>query len=199
MLAWALGLLAALTLGLISACLGYLYLLALAGWRAPRLQPLNQNRLRFGILLPAHNEAATIARTVGLLRALDYPASLFEIFVVADNCEDATASIATQAGATVLERSDAGRRGKGYALAHGFEKILVHQPRVDAVVVFDADTVVEPDFLRLMEAGLAQGHPVLQGNHIIANPAASWVSAIMYIAFLMDNRLRNLGRSNLGL
>jgi cellulose synthase/poly-beta-1,6-N-acetylglucosamine synthase-like glycosyltransferase len=67
------------------------------------------------------------------------------------------------------------------------------------LVVFDADTVVAEDFLRVMDAQLAKGFQVIQGNHIILNPDQGWLPAVMYIAFAMDNQLRNLGRSNLRL
>jgi len=199
MLIWSLDLAFLLTLGLVSACLGYLYLLALAGWRAPHTVFPAQSRHRFAIAIPAHNEEATIGRTIKVLQAIEYPAALFEVFVLADNCEDATAQVASGQGASVFERSEVERRGKGYALAFLFEKILAREPLFDAVVVFDADTLVDVSFLKVMDAFLGQGHQVVQGNHIIANPAESWLSAVMSIAFLMDNRLRNWGRSNLGL
>ena len=82
--------------------------------------------------------------------------------MVADNCTDDTAAKAAAAGATVMSRVDHERRGKGFALAHAFEKIVA-DGRADAVVVIDADTVVSPNLLRAFDArigrGLAQYRP----------------------------------------
>ena len=44
------------------------------------------------------------------------------MIVIADNCSDATSSIAMQAGALVFERTDPELRGKGYALSFAFER-----------------------------------------------------------------------------
>ena len=43
-----------------------------------------------------------IARTIASLSAVAYPAGLFAVWVVADNCTDDTASLARAAGAHVL-------------------------------------------------------------------------------------------------
>ena len=69
--------------------------------------------------------------------ALDYPAERHQIIVVADNCTDATAQVARDAGVTVWERHDAVRRGKPYAIAWAVEQLdLVAN---DGVVIIDAD------------------------------------------------------------
>jgi 1,2-diacylglycerol 3-beta-glucosyltransferase len=68
--------------------------------------------LKYDVIVPAHNEEAEIAETVRSLRAVDYPASLFRVLVVADNCTDATAERAAAAGAQVLVRKNAEHRGK---------------------------------------------------------------------------------------
>src|SRR3546814_2979484 len=53
------------------------------------------------ILVPAHDEADSIAPTVAALAAAAPGA---RILVVADNCGDATAALAREAGADVIER-----------------------------------------------------------------------------------------------
>src|SRR5260370_1641016 len=48
---------------------------------------------RFAVLVPAHNEEGVIGRLLTSLNALEYPRTGFDICVVADNCDDATAAI----------------------------------------------------------------------------------------------------------
>ena len=179
--------------------LGYLLLLALSAIRsAPR--PTTRGRTvsnRFMIVIPAHDEAGVIAATVSRLFNLDYPAHLFSVHIIADHCSDNTADAARQAGAVVHERNEGPRTGKGAALSWVFQRILEKQ-HCDAVVIFDADTRVDPQFLRVMDWRLAQGDKVIQGQHIISNPDKGWFPALTWAMFLVDNRFQNLGRSNLG-
>jgi cellulose synthase/poly-beta-1,6-N-acetylglucosamine synthase-like glycosyltransferase len=65
-------------------------------------------------------------------------------------------------------------------------------------VIFDADTSVDTNFLRIMDARLAQGDQVIQGQHLISNPDSGWYPRLAWAMFLVDNRFQNLGRANLG-
>ena len=185
-----------LLLLLMLLAVGYLLVLALASIREAPAVANCEPSTRFAIVIPAHDEAPVIAATVNRLLSLDYPAELFGIHVVADHCSDETAGLARRAGAIVHERTDGPRTGKGAALAWLFERVL--DDTYDAVVVFDSDTHVAADFLRLMDARLAQGDQVIQGQHIIRNPEDGWFPALTWAMFLIDNRIQNLGRSNLG-
>jgi cellulose synthase/poly-beta-1,6-N-acetylglucosamine synthase-like glycosyltransferase len=178
--------------------LGYLFLLALASVRSVSALGIRERPRchRFVVAIPAHNEASVIKATVQRLRTLDYPADLFSVHVVADHCSDNTAVFARQAGASVHERNEGPRTGKGTALFWLFQRIL--DDNCDAVVIFDSDTQVHPDFLRVMDAHLAEGAKVIQGQHIISNPGDGWFPALTWAMFLVDNRFQNLGRSNLG-
>jgi 1,2-diacylglycerol 3-beta-glucosyltransferase len=179
--------------------LSYLLLLALVAFR-PARTPDTQSRTpstRFMIIIPAHNEVNVIKATINRLYAINYPSHLFSIHILADHCSDDTAEAARQAGACVYERKDGPRSGKGAALSWLFQTIL-QKDECDAVVIFDADTRVDPEFLRVMEWRLAQGDQVIQGQHIIRNPEQGWYPALTRAMFLIDNRFQNLGRSNLG-
>lgn len=178
--------------------LGYLFFLALASVRSVLPQAICDRHPphRFVIAIPAHNEASVIEATIQRLHTLDYPANLFSIHIVADHCSDNTAVLARQAGAFVHERNAGPRTGKGAALSWLFQRVLDNS--CDAVVIFDSDTQVDPAFLRIIDARLAQGDQVIQGQHIISNPESGWFPALTWAMFLIDNRFQNLGRSNLG-
>ena len=95
-----------LLLGLpVLAAAGYLFLATLLSGRLPA-PPLAAPQRRFRFIVPAHNESAGIAATVRSLLEVDYPESLFDVLVVADNCEDDTASQARAAGAQQPARAD---------------------------------------------------------------------------------------------
>src|SRR5262245_45852578 len=69
----------------------------------PRHRPMTSGGPRFGLIVCARDEAAVVSGTVTSLRAQEYPAELYEVLVVAHNCNDNTASLAARAGARVLE------------------------------------------------------------------------------------------------
>ena len=155
---------------------------------------------QFVILIPAHNEEQLLGGVVRGLRALSYPATHVETVVIADNCTDGTAEVARMAGATVLERRDENRRGKGQALNWAMQGPLLNWPRPwDALVVMDADSVLNADFLWFMDERLEQGHLALQGYYGVQNPGESWRTALMTAALAAFHFLRPLGRARFGL
>jgi cellulose synthase/poly-beta-1,6-N-acetylglucosamine synthase-like glycosyltransferase len=176
----------------------YLMVLAMA---AARVRPaptagMRAPCTRFMIAIPAHNEANVIGASVAQWLSIDYPSHLYTIHVVADHCSDRTADLARSAGAIVHERDDGPRTGKGAAISWLLEH--VHDDASEAVVIFDADTRLDPQFLRVMEARLMTGAQAVQGQHVISNPRAGWFPALAWAMFLVDNRFQNLGRTNLG-
>jgi 1,2-diacylglycerol 3-beta-glucosyltransferase len=152
----------------------------------------------FAIVVPAHNEATGIVDTIASLRLLDYPIDKFDIVVIADNCTDSTAELASATGVTVIERFDDARRSKGFALADVFPKVL-QDPRVDAVVVIDADTQVDANLLSAFSARFAAGAHSAQADYQVANPDGGWRTELMTVAFTCFHEVRSMGRERLGL
>jgi cellulose synthase/poly-beta-1,6-N-acetylglucosamine synthase-like glycosyltransferase len=188
--------LAALAALPVVAASGYLFVLTVRSSRSGS-PAYRAPGARFAIVVPAHDEAAGIAATVESVLAVDYPLDRFEVIVVADNCTDDTAARASAAGAKVLERVDAGRRGKGFALAHAFERIVAER-KADAVVVVDADTIVSPNLLRAFDARIAAGAGAVQADYAVRNPDSGWRPRLMAIALGMFHVVRSTGRENLG-
>jgi 1,2-diacylglycerol 3-beta-glucosyltransferase len=174
----------------------HLFLLTLCSARR-RAESALPPRLFFDLVVPAHDEAPYIGRAVSALRDLDYPAELFRVLVVADNCTDATATNAESAGATVLVRNESALRGKGYALELAFARFL--EGPADAVVVVDADAVPSANLLGAFSARLERGAGALQSDYRVLNPDASWRTRLMRIALGASATLRSLGRERLGL
>jgi cellulose synthase/poly-beta-1,6-N-acetylglucosamine synthase-like glycosyltransferase len=180
-------------------CSAYFVLVALAGFR-----PVPENigyscSHRFAIAIPAHNEADVIGFTVSTLKRMNYPKDLYDVFVVADFCSDRTAEVARDQGAVCYERVQGERGGKGSALSWLFERIFDLGYDYDAVVIFDADTQVDADFLKVLSYRLERGSNVIQGKHVISNPRAGWFPALTWAMMTIDNRLFSYGRTILKL
>lgn len=175
----------------------YLLLFTLLS-RAPPPALRSSRRLRFDVIVPAHDEAEGIEGVVAGLRKLDWPAEGFRVLVVADNCTDSTAALARAAGAEVLERRDPSRRGKGYALDFAFQ---ISQARgwADAVVVIDADTGVSANLLEAFAGRIDDGAKAIQAHYGVLNPHASWRTRLMAIALASFHRVRSRARERLQL
>jgi cellulose synthase/poly-beta-1,6-N-acetylglucosamine synthase-like glycosyltransferase len=150
--------------------------------------------LRFLVLVPAHDEELTIGRCLAAIEA-DRRARE-QVLVVADRCTDATAEIARSFGATVLERGEDDAPGRAAARQAGLEHARgLHW---DAVVMLDADSIVEPGFFAACERALAGGAQAVQARsegghgHTLAAEAA-------VAAFTLQGITIPRGRDRLGL
>ena len=123
--------------------------------------------------MPAHDEERLIADTVDHLLALDYPREMFDVHVVADHCSDATAEIARDHGANVLENTDPGVRGKGAALGWAFDRLDSEGAIRDVVVLVDADTSAGRGLLRAFDRRFAAGAVAVQAYYAVRDPAAT--------------------------
>lgn len=154
---------------------------------------------KFMAVIPAHNEESVIRNLVDSLQEQDYPRELYDIYVIADNCNDNTAQIAKDAGAIVLKRFDEEHKTKGFALNWFLQQKIEENADYDAMCVFDADNIVDKNFLKNMNKKLCQGEEVVQGYRDIKNPTDSWISAGYAIFYWMMHRFYHLARYNLGL
>lgn len=161
----------------------------------------NDPENRFAIFVPAHNEERVIDKLLSNLENLDYPSSLYDVFVIADNCQDDTARLARRHNVNVLERDNQEEKGKGYALRFGFKRLgfLDGTADYDAVTVFDADNLVEDGFLRVMNDRLQEGEKLIQSYVDSKNPSDNWVTATFSMMFWINDRYTLLSRYNAGL
>jgi cellulose synthase/poly-beta-1,6-N-acetylglucosamine synthase-like glycosyltransferase len=156
----------------------------------------DQPRPRLAVLVPAHDESAGVIPTLEVLRRELVPGDT--LLVVADNCSDDTASLAAQSGAEVIERHDAERRGKGYALAFGLEHLAKNPPEV--VIIVDADCRVSEGSLALLARQAQQHDRPVQADYVLTPPQRpQGLAVVSALAFLVKNRVRPRGLAALGM
>lgn len=178
--------------------LGYQMVLSFIALGGKKIRDFSSKKERkFAIVIPAHNEEKVLAKTLYSLFALVYPKNLYEIFVVADNCSDSTAKIAKNIGATVLERENEEKKGKGFALRWAFDEILDDET-FDALIVFDSDSLVSGNYLEVMNYYMEKGSKVIQSSDLVLPKDDSWSSESTRIGFLLYNYVKPMGRKVLG-
>ena len=188
----------------IAPLLLYQFLLSLLALNA-KIQTTfgTEKNRRFAIVIPAHNEEKIISKTIYSLSALIYPKKLYDVFVIADNCDDNTADVARSLGVTVLERFHRTRKGKGYALRWAFNRLLNTDETYDALLVVDADSLISGNYLEVMNYYLEKGSDVIQSNDQVLPEPGNWSVEATQIGFLLYNYVKPLGRKvlnfNMGL
>jgi len=153
-------------------------------------------RPRVGVLVPAHNEETVIRATLECIRA--QLAASDRLLVIADNCSDATARVAAESGAEVLERNDLARHGKGYALQSGVEVFQIDPPAV--VIIIDADCQLRPGCLDALAVQVAKTSRPAQACYLMTPPPVPRaIDVVSSLAVLVKNRVRPLAMAKMGL
>ena len=174
-------------------CYAYQFLyipVALAPKKKKKVQaPLR----RYAILISARNEESVIAQLLDSISQQDYPADLIVPFVVADNCTDATARVARDAGAVVYERFNKQQVGKGYALNYLIQQIrdAWGDDYFDGYFVFDADNLLQPDYISRMNEVFGEKYQIVTSYRNSKNYGDNWISAGYALWFLRESRYLN--------
>jgi 1,2-diacylglycerol 3-beta-glucosyltransferase len=150
---------------------------------------------RFLVLIPAHNEETQVGNAVQSCFSLDYSKDSFAVWVIADNCSDRTAEVATSLGANCLVRTDADHCGKGYALAYAFEQ-LDHADN-DAFVILDADCEIDSFALQEFDLHLRNGDLALQTADCVSNIDDNPISYALAVGNFIENYLFYAAKSRL--
>lgn len=147
------------------------------------------------VVVPAHDEERGIARTLLSIRA--QLRSGDRLVVVADNCADATASVARDHGATVIERTHATLRGKGFALAAGIDALRGDPPAI--VVLVDADCELAPGAVDALARATTHAGRPSQARYLMLHPeGASLPKRLAQFAWRVRNWARPAGWHRIG-
>jgi cellulose synthase/poly-beta-1,6-N-acetylglucosamine synthase-like glycosyltransferase len=149
------------------------------------------------ILVPAHNEVAVITDTLSSITP--QLAAGDRLLVVADNCSDETAEIASHCGAEVVIRQNDVQRGKGYALDCGIRHLEATQPP-EVVIIVDADCEIGDGSIDgLVRQCVSTERPV-QALYLMYSPSGAGLKMhLAEFAWRVKNLVRPLGASNLGM
>ena len=155
---------------------------------------------RYAVLICARNEETVITDLLESINRQSYPKEHFQVFVMADNCTDATAEIADKHGATVYVRYNDRLVGKGYALEELLKNIEMDYGDVfEGYMVFDADNILKEDYIEQMNISYCQGNRIIAGYINSKNYDSNWISAGYSLFLLKKNRYLNNARYLLGL
>ena len=113
-----------------------------------------KEHLRFGIIIPAHNEGDILAQTLDSLLGQTLPAH--SIVVIDDNSTDHTAAIVADycrrfPQVKTLYRSSSVQRLPGAKIVQAFNAGLPLVGQVDIICKYDADLIFPPNYLETLQ------------------------------------------------
>jgi len=145
----------------------YLFVLSLAG-RVRRVRPARMAatpKNNIAVMVAAYKEDGIIVSTATNLLALDYPAELYTVYILADSFQPDTLSelrrLPIEVIEVVFEKST-----KAKSLNAAFSRI---DRKHDIVLICDADNMLEKDFLRKIDGEFAAGERAVQGQRVAKN------------------------------
>jgi cellulose synthase/poly-beta-1,6-N-acetylglucosamine synthase-like glycosyltransferase len=152
---------------------------------------------RLAVIIAARNEEKVIPHLLDSLNKQNYPKNLYDVFVVPNNCDDNTEKLSLEKGAKVIECNNP-VSSKGEVLKYTFKYMNTMHPEYDAYIIFDADNIVHPEFLRRMNDSLCSGYSVAQGYRDSKNPSDTWISCCYSLFYMIQNFFFNKARMNMG-
>ena len=165
-------------------------------------EPTPNKLNRFAIIGCAHNEVTVIDQLIKSVYATNYPKNKYDVYVICDNCTDATADVVRKAGAIAMERENAEEKGKGFALKWMFEYLDKERAKnnvYDAYIILDADNLVNEEFLDSINDKVNEGYEILQCYLGCKNPKDSWISASYSYSYWVSNTLYQKAHARAGL
>lgn len=157
----------------------------------------NGNINHFAILIPARNEENTIGNLLESLINLNYPKDKYNIYVIPNNCTDNTRETASKYNVNIID-CKVKTKTKADVLRYAFSELKENE-QIDAYIIFDADNVVDQNFLVYMNQSLNNGYKVAQGFRDAKNPNDNWLSSSYTIFYLYQNIFFNHTRKTFDL
>lgn len=152
-------------------------------------------RTKFAVIIAARNEGQVIGDLIKSLNEQNYPSDLYDVYAFVNNSSDNTFDVAKESGAKTYDVT-VPVKSKGDVLKFAFDKLK--NKDYDAYIIFDADNVVHPDFLKIMNNTYLSGYKVAQGRKDSKNIEDNWLSASYSIFYYIQNFFFNKSRMKVG-
>ncbi|HPE14641.1 MAG TPA: glycosyltransferase family 2 protein [Bacilli bacterium] len=165
-----------------------------------KFKPAKKNH-KYAIMIAARNEEKVIGNLLDSINRQDYDMSLVTVFVVADNCTDATASVARSNGAICYERFNDEKKTKGFALEFLCDKIEEDFGRMsfEGYFIFDADNLLKKDYISRMNDSFDAGSKITTSYRNTKNFDENWIASTYALHWLRSIRCNHRARSVLRL
>lgn len=165
--------------------------------RPLQLVPHSDRKTRFALLIAARNESNVIENILKSLSVQTYPRECFEAYFIVESFDDPTIQLVEKYGFKWFKRDqlDDNRRTKGFALQECINYLWRENYLYDSYMIFDADNILEPNYIEIMNDLRQTGVEVGIGYRSFTNADTNWVTANCACMFSYMNQITSYGRS----
>ena len=158
--------------------------------------PDAKKNYKYAILIPARNESAVIEELLNSIKNQTYDKDLLKTYVIVESLDDPTCEICKNYENTeVFVRQHLENKGKGYALDEAVKHIFSKKEKYDAFFIFDADNVLDKNFITEMNKCYDAGYKLCLGYRNSKNWNGGWVASCSALTFSMINTFQNKSKA----
>ena len=149
------------------------------------------NKGKFAILIPARDESKVIEELLNSILNQTRKIDSDDVYVIVEEESDKTVELVKNKNMNIIFRHDLSKKRKGYALDDAIKEILEQKKHYDAYFIFDADNVLDKDYIKNMEEAYEDGYDIGIGYRNTKNGNDSVIAAASSLTFSMINTLGN--------
>ncbi len=149
------------------------------------------NKGKFAILIPARDESRVIEELLNSILNQTRKIDSDDVYVIVEEESDKTVELVKNKNMNIVFRHDLSKKRKGYALDDAVKEILEQKKHYDAYFIFDADNVLDKDYIKNMEEAYEDGYDIGIGYRNTKNGNDSVIAAASSLTFSMINTLGN--------
>ncbi len=152
----------------------------------------------FCFLIPARYEKDVIENLLISIKNQSVRVNMQDVYVIIESKLDETYNICKKYNANVIIRKHVEKQRKGYALDEAIKEILKLKKNYDAYFIFDADNVLDKNYLKNMIPIYDLGYDMATGYRNCKNGNKSVVAASSALTFSLINTVFNNSKNKKG-
>lgn len=169
----------------------YKYLIMKKNTNYPQKEKNGHN---YAILIPARNESLVIEKLLISIENQTKKIKSEDVYVIVETKKDKTVSIVEKHKMTIVYRKNLNKKRKGFALDDAIKEILKSNKKYDAYFIFDADNILDKNYIKEMTKSFDEGYDIGIGYRNTKN-SKNLVSAASALTFSMINTIGNKRKS----
>lgn len=165
--------------------------------RKIKFAPHSDKKTKFAIIIAARNESKVIRHIYESLAKQTYDKDYFDVWTIVESNEDPTVEIAKEFGYQIFvrDRLCPERKTKGFAIQELTDYFVRENIIYDAYMIFDADNVLDDNYIEIMNDLRQTGVTVGLGYRNFTNANENWLTSCSAVMFTYMNQVTNRGRS----
>lgn len=169
----------------------YKYLIMKKNTNYPQKEKKGHN---YAILIPARNESLVIEKLLISIENQTKKIKPEDVYVIVETKKDKTVSIVEKHKMTIVYRKNLNKKRKGFALDDAIKEILKSNKKYDAYFIFDADNILDKNYIKEMTKSFDEGYDIGIGYRNTKN-SKNLVSTASALTFSMINTIGNKRKS----